>query len=53
MAFLGDFNNAKIEKNLSSRRSNQDICSSANKVFLVGNPITASDKWGIILYQIP
>jgi hypothetical protein len=38
--FFAGLNNVEIEKNLVSRRFNQDICCFANKLFPAGDPIT-------------
>lgn len=38
--FFGSLENVEIEKNLASRRFNQDICCFANRIFPIGDPIT-------------
>ena len=38
--FFTGLDNVEIEKNLASRRFNQDICCFANKLFPIGDPIT-------------
>lgn len=38
--FFGSLKNVEIEKNLASRRFNQDICCFANRIFPIGDPIT-------------
>ena len=38
--FFSGLNNVEIEKNLSSRRFNQEICDFANEIFPIGDPIT-------------
>lgn len=42
--FFAGLDNVEIEKNLASRRFNQDICCFANKIFPVGDPITTIMK---------
>lgn len=42
--FFDCLDNVGIEKNLASRRFNQDICSFANKLFPIGDPITTIMK---------
>lgn len=39
--FFGDISNISVQKNLSSRRFNKNICSFANKIFPCGEPITS------------
>lgn len=42
--FFAGLDNVEIEKNLASRRFNQDICCFANKLFPAGDPITTIMK---------